>query len=72
MKVRAEDTDGRYSVLEHALEPETLAMPMHRHRVEVKTLYAVEGSLTVQIGTDVFLATPGGSVVVPAGTPRMV
>jgi quercetin dioxygenase-like cupin family protein len=68
VKVRAEDTDGRYSLLEHALEPGTLAMPMHRHRAEMKTLYAVEGSLTVQIGADVFVATPGASVVVPSGT----
>lgn len=68
VKVRAEDTDGRYSVLEHALEPETLAMPMHRHRAEMKTLYALEGSLTVQIGAEVFIAMPGASLVVPAGT----
>ena len=68
VKVRAEDTDGRYSLLEHALEPETLAMPMHRHRAEMKTLYAIEGSLTVQIGVDVFMAMPGASLVVPAGT----
>ena len=68
VKVRAEDTQGRYSLLEHALEPETLAMPMHRHRSEMKTLYAIEGSLTVQLGTEVFIATPGASIVVPAGT----
>jgi len=55
-------------MLEHALEPETLAMPMHRHRAETKTFYAVEGSLTVQIVNDIFIATPGASIVVPAGT----
>ena len=68
VKVAAGDTGGRYSVLEHALEPETLAMPMHRHLRETKTFYAVEGSLTVQIGTDVFVAMPGASLVIPAGT----
>jgi len=68
VKVRAEDTDGRYSVLEHSLEDGTLAMPMHRHRTETKTLYALEGSLTVQLGLDIFIATPGASIVVPAGS----
>jgi mannose-6-phosphate isomerase-like protein (cupin superfamily) len=68
VKVATEDTGGHYSVLEHALEPETLAMPLHRHRTEVKTFYAVEGALTVQLGTDVFIATPGSSIVIPAGT----
>ncbi len=68
VKVAATDTGGRYSLLEHALEPETLAMPMHRHLRETKTFYAVEGSLTVQIGSEVFIATPGASILVPAGT----
>jgi quercetin 2,3-dioxygenase len=68
VKVRAEDTDGRYSLLEHSLEAETLAMPMHRHRSEIKTLYAVEGALTVQIGSDIFVVTPGASIVIPPAT----
>ena len=68
VKVRAEDTDGRYSVLEHSLEEGTLAMPMHRHGTETKTLYVLEGSLTVQLGLDIFIATPGASIVVPAGS----
>ena len=68
VKASAADTGGRFSLLEHALEPETLAMPMHRHAAETKTFFAVEGSLTVQIERDLFVATPGGSLVVPAGT----
>ncbi len=68
VKVPAGDTGGRYSLLEHALEPETLAMPMHRHRSETKTFYAIEGSVTVQIEREVFVVTPGGSLVVPAGS----
>ena len=68
VKVPAAATAGRYTLFEHALEPETLAMPMHRHLAEVKTFYAIEGSLTVQIGNDIFIATPGASIVVPAGT----
>ena len=67
VKVGAADTEGRYSVLEHSLEEGTLAMPMHLHRVETKTLYAIEGSLTVKLGRDILIATPGASIVVPAG-----
>lgn len=67
VKVRGDDTGGLYSVLEHTLEVETLAMPMHRHRAETKTLYVLEGLLTVRLGTDTFIAAPGTSLVVPAG-----
>ena len=67
VKVPATDTGGRYSLLEHALDPETLAMPMHRHREETKTLYAIEGALTVRIDHETFVAMPGASIVVPAG-----
>ena len=67
VKVPATDTGGRYSLLEHALDPETLAMPMHSHREETKTLYAVEGPLTVRIDGETFVAMPGGSIVIPAG-----
>jgi mannose-6-phosphate isomerase-like protein (cupin superfamily) len=68
VKVPASDTGRRYSLLEHALDPETLAMPMHRHQGETKTFYAIEGSLTVQIEREVFVAMPGASIVIPAGT----
>ena len=68
VKVPAADTGRRYSLLEHALDPETLAMPMHRHRDETKTFYVIEGALTVQIEREVFVVTSGGSLVVPAGT----
>ena len=68
VKVSDADTSGRYSLLEHELDPETLAMPMHRHRDETKTFYAIEGPLTVQIENETFTATPGASIVIPAGT----
>jgi mannose-6-phosphate isomerase-like protein (cupin superfamily) len=68
VKVPAVATAGRYTLLEHALEPETLAMPMHRHLNETKTFYAVEGSLTVQIANEIYIATPGASIVIPNGT----
>ena len=67
VKVRAEDTDGHYSVLEHSLEEATLAMPMHKHAAETKTFYALEGALTVKLGSNTFIAMPGASIVVPAG-----
>jgi uncharacterized cupin superfamily protein len=34
----------------------------------VKTLYAVEGTLTVQIADEIYLVMPGASVLVPAGS----
>ena len=55
-------------MLEHTLAPETVAMPMHSHRRETKTLYAIDGRLSVQVGTNIILAAPGTAVVIPAGT----
>ena len=68
VKVPAADTGGRYSLLEHALDPETLAMPMHRHQEVTKTFYAIEGALTVRIERETFVAMPGASIVIPATT----
>jgi mannose-6-phosphate isomerase-like protein (cupin superfamily) len=68
IKVSADDTAGLYCVLEHTLAPETVAMPMHLHRRETKTLYAIEGNLSVQVGTNIVVAAPGTAVVIPAQT----
>jgi quercetin dioxygenase-like cupin family protein len=67
-KVGAAHTGGAYCVLEHTLAPGYVAMPVHSHRVETKTLYVVAGSLAVQLGDAVSQAAAGATVLVPAGT----
>jgi len=43
-------------------------MPLHRHRVETKTLYVLGGRLSVRAGDHTIEAPAGASVTVPAGT----
>ena len=69
-KVRAEDTGGVYSVLEHTLAPGYVAMPVHRHVREVKTVYVIAGTATMLIGKRVVVASSGTTVHLPAGTPH--
>ena len=69
-KVRSEDTGGLYSVLEHTLAPGYVAMPVHRHVREAKTLYVIEGTATLLLDKRVFVASAGTTVHLPVGTPH--
>lgn len=68
IKVSAEDTGGQYSVLEHTLAAGYVAMPVHVHLRESKTLYVVAGGIAVQLGEKVVAARTGATVFIPAGT----
>lgn len=70
VKVGAAQTGGAYCVLEHALDPGYVAMPVHSHRRESKTLYVLAGALAVQLGGAVSRAAAGATVLIPAGTPH--
>ena len=54
-------------MLEHTLDAGYIAMPIHRHVRETKTLYVLAGTLSVRVGADTFQAGAGAAVVVPAG-----
>ena len=69
-KVGAAHTGGAYCVLEHTLDAGFVAMPVHSHKAEVKTLYVIAGALSVQLGDVVRQAGAGATVLVPAGTPH--
>lgn len=67
VKVRAEHSGGRYTLLEHTLDAGFVAMPTHRHLRETKTLYVLAGTLSVRVGDETIVARTGASVVIPAG-----
>jgi quercetin dioxygenase-like cupin family protein len=60
-------TGGALSVIEHALDPGFVPMPLHTHAREIETTYVLGGTLTVQVGDSVRTLGPGGSLVKPAG-----
>jgi mannose-6-phosphate isomerase-like protein (cupin superfamily) len=64
-KVRAEQTDGAYSILELTLPPGAGA-PLHVHHREDEIFYVVEGDCEIQFS----LSKAGAVVVLPKGLPH--
>ena len=66
VKATAEDTDGRFTLLE-ATEPPNFGPPMHIHRDAAEAFYVLEGEYVIFID-DVETRCPAGSFVyIPAG-----
>jgi mannose-6-phosphate isomerase-like protein (cupin superfamily) len=59
-------TGGTFALVEHPIEPRTLATPIHRHRHEDEYTYVLEGAVGVQVGEEVRIARPGDLVLSPA------
>ena len=62
-----DDTDGRFSLVEHPIEPRGLAAPMHRHTNEDEYSYVLEGRMGAQLGDDVVVGEVGDLVFKPRG-----
>jgi mannose-6-phosphate isomerase-like protein (cupin superfamily) len=66
-KLLAADTGGTFALVEHPIEPGTLAAPPHRHQDEDEASYVLEGEVTVEIGKQIIYASPGTLVFKPRG-----
>ena len=66
-KLLSENTGGSFAVVEHPLEPGTLAAPPHRHQNEDEASYVLEGNITIEIDDQVIHAGPGTLVFKPRG-----
>ena len=58
---------GGFSMVEHPIDPLSLAAPMHRHSNEDEYSYVLEGRVGVQLGDEVLEAGPGDLVFKPRG-----
>jgi mannose-6-phosphate isomerase-like protein (cupin superfamily) len=65
-----DQTGGRYSLVEHPMQPRALGAPMHTHQHEDEYSFVLEGEVGVQIGDREMVATPGTLVVKPRGVPH--
>src|SRR5258708_19888624 len=65
MRVHGTQVNGRYAIMENIAAPGT-ATPMHFH-VEDEIFHILEGTVTFSIDGDVFNASVGSIVVIPAG-----
>src|SRR3954447_10022148 len=68
--IEADDTDGRFALIEHTLAPRALAAPMHTHQNEDEYSFVLTGRMGAQIGDEVLEAGPGELVVKPRGIPH--
>ena len=65
--VRGEESGGGFALVEHPIDPHTLAAPLHRHANEDEYSYILHGRVGVQLGDDTLEAGPGDLVFKPRG-----
>jgi quercetin dioxygenase-like cupin family protein len=65
--LRAEDSGGRFALVEHTIPPRALAAPMHTHEHEDEYSFVLAGRMGAQIGDEVVEAGPGELVLKPRG-----
>lgn len=63
--VWSEETDGRFSLVEHPIPPRTLVAPLHRHSNEDEYSFVLEGRMGAQLGDEVVYAEQGSFVFKP-------
>jgi quercetin dioxygenase-like cupin family protein len=64
-KIDGEESDRRFSVVEHSIARRSLAAPLHLHCKEDEYSYVVEGTLGALLGDETVLATAGSWVFKP-------
>ncbi|MBA3365827.1 MAG: cupin domain-containing protein [Actinobacteria bacterium] len=68
--LRAEETAGRFALVEHTLPPRSLAAPIHVHEHEDEFSFVIAGRMGAQIGDETVEAGPGELVLKPRGIPH--
>jgi mannose-6-phosphate isomerase-like protein (cupin superfamily) len=63
----AEDTGGRFSLVEHPIPPRALVAPLHRHANEDEYSLVLEGRMGARLGDEVVVAERGDIVFKPRG-----
>jgi quercetin dioxygenase-like cupin family protein len=65
--IGTDESGGGFSLVEHPIDPRSLAAPLHRHANEDEYSYVLEGRVGVQLGDEVLEAGPGDLVLKPRG-----
>lgn len=60
-------TQGVPTFVEHSIPPRTLAAPLHRHSREDEYSYVIEGTMGVQLGSDMVEVVAGSLSFKPRG-----
>jgi quercetin dioxygenase-like cupin family protein len=70
IRVRSEDTDGRFGLVEQVVPAGFPGPGLHVHPDFEETFYVIEGEIAVRVGDGAHEAGPGTVAVVPPGTPH--
>jgi mannose-6-phosphate isomerase-like protein (cupin superfamily) len=68
--IDGDETDGRFSLVEHPLPARRLGAPMHTHSREDEYSFILEGRVGVHLGDEVIEVGPGDLVFKPRGVPH--
>ena len=63
--IDGDDSSGRFSLVEHPMEPRALAAPLHRHRSEDEYSFVTEGRIGVDLGGEVVFGNRGDLIFKP-------
>lgn len=69
VKVRGQDAEGRFSLVE-GLAFQTTEPPVHIHHREDEARYVLDGKMTFYVGEETLEATTGSFVFAPKGIPH--
>jgi quercetin dioxygenase-like cupin family protein len=70
IRVRSEDTDGTFGLVEHVVPAGFPGPALHIHPEFEETFYVLDGHIAVRVGEQADEAGPGSVAVVPRGTPH--
>ena len=65
--IAADETDERFSLVEHPMAPRALGSPLHKHANEDEYSFVLEGRMGAQLGDDVIYGEPGDLIFKPRG-----
>jgi mannose-6-phosphate isomerase-like protein (cupin superfamily) len=63
--IDGDETERRFSLVEHPMPPRALAAPLHRHLREDEYSYVLEGKVGALLGDEVVIAGPGDLLFKP-------
>ena len=65
--IGSEDSEGRFSLVEHPMTPLALGSPLHRHKNEDEYSFVLEGRMGAVLGDDVVYGVAGDLIFKPRG-----
>ncbi|MFL5983143.1 MAG: cupin domain-containing protein [Gaiellaceae bacterium] len=65
--IDGDETEQRFSLVEHPMSPRALAAPLHLHTREDEYSFVLEGRMGALLGDDIVEAGPGDLVYKPRG-----